>query len=147
MKNKGFFGIGCLNMKTHHNYGTLFRTAQIMDADFIFLIGCRFKRQSSDTMNSSKHLPLYVYDSIQQFNSNRPHGCQLVGIELLDSAVPIKEYEHPKQAAYLLGAEDHGLTKEAISLCQDIICLPGKRSMNVSVAGSIVLYDRVNKSN
>ena len=33
MKSRGFFGIGCLNMKTHYNYGTLFRTALIMEAD------------------------------------------------------------------------------------------------------------------
>ena len=46
MKDKGYFGIGCLNMKTAENYGTLFRTAQILGADFIFMIGSRFKKAS-----------------------------------------------------------------------------------------------------
>jgi len=68
-----------------------------------------------------------------------------VGIELIESAIPIKEFKHPKQACYLLGAEDHGLTKEAIEACQEIIYLPGERSLNVSVAGSIVIFDRINK--
>jgi tRNA G18 (ribose-2'-O)-methylase SpoU len=71
--------------------------------------------------------------------------CRLVGIELDKNARPIQNYVHPKQALYLLGAEDSGLTKEAISHCQDIICLPGEVSMNVAVAGSIVIYDRVSK--
>jgi len=146
MRSQGFFGIGCLNMKTHYNYGTLFRTAQIMKADFIFVIGKRFTRQPSDTMKSWRHIPTFEFKDIEDFNNHRPYGCRLVGIELLDSATPIKEYEHPKQAAYLLGAEDQGLTKRAIELCNDIVYLPGERSMNVSVAGSIVLYDRLMKA-
>lgn len=145
MKQNGYFGIGCIGMKTADNYGTLFRTAQIMGADFIFLIGTRFKKQASDTMKSWRHLPLFEYDTFVDFSKHRPYDCRLVGVELTESSIPIKEYKHPKQACYLLGAEDNGLTKEAIEACQDIIILPGERSMNVAVAGSIVLYDRVNK--
>lgn len=145
MKDNGYFGIGCLNMKTSQNYGTLFRTAQVLEADFIFLIGCRFKIQSSDTMKSWKHIPAFVYEDFKDFNDHRPHDCKLVGIELIKSAIPIKEYKHPKQACYLLGAEDNGLTREAMDHCQDIIYLPGERSLNVAVAGSIVLFDRINK--
>ncbi|WP_341433793.1 hypothetical protein, partial [Mesomycoplasma ovipneumoniae] len=47
MRRKGYFGIGCLNMKTSMNFGTLFRTAQVFGVDFIFLIGCRFNQQST----------------------------------------------------------------------------------------------------
>jgi tRNA G18 (ribose-2'-O)-methylase SpoU len=145
MKQKGYFGIGCIGMKTTDNYGTLFRTAQIMSADFIFLIGTRFKKQASDTMKSWRHLPLFEYDTFADFNKHRPYDCRLVGVELTESSIPLKDYKHPKQACYLLGAEDNGLTKEAIEACQEIIILPGERSMNVAVAGSIVLYDRVTK--
>ena len=146
MKKNGFFGIGCLNMKTSENFGTLFRTAQVLNADFIFLIGTRFKRQSSDTMKSWRHIPLFEYDNFEDFNKHRPYDCRLVGIELIESATPIKTFKHPKRACYLLGAEDNGLTKEAISACQEIVYLPGERSLNVATAGSIVLFDRINKS-
>jgi len=145
MKDSGYFGIGCINMKTSMNYGSLFRTAQILDADFIFLIGSRFKPQSSDTMKSYRHMPTFVYRDFSDFNNHRPYDCKLVGIELIRSATPIKYFKHPKQACYLLGAEDSGLTREAIDHCQEIIFLPGERSLNVAVAGSIVLYDRINK--
>ncbi len=145
MKKSGYYGIGALNMKTSQNYGTLFRTAQILNADFIFLIGCRFKKQATDTMKSWRHIPLFEYVDFEDFNKHRPHDCKLVGIEMTETAIPIKEFKHPKQACYLLGAEDSGLTKEAVKNCQEIIFLPGERSMNVSVAGSIVLFDRINK--
>ena len=95
MKDKGYFGIGCLNMKTAENYGTLFRTAQILGADFIFLIGSRFKRQASDTMKSWKHLPLFEYKDFKDFNNHRPYDCPLIGIELLENATPLSEFKHP----------------------------------------------------
>lgn len=147
MRDSGYFGIGCLNMKNSLNYGTLFRTAQIFGADFIFVIGNRFKKQSSDTMKSFRHIPAYSYVDFKDFNDHRPFDCVLIGIELIESAKPIKNFVHPKQACYLLGCEDNGLTKEAIAACQSIIVLPGERSLNVSVAGSIVLFDRLQKSN
>lgn len=146
MKDYGYFGIGCLNMKNSLNYGTLFRTAQILGADFIYVIGNRFKQQASDTMKSFRHIPTFSYLDFKDFNDHRPFGCTLIGIELTETAKPIKNFVHPKQACYLLGSEDSGLTKEAISACQSIIILPGERSLNVSVAGSIVLFDRIQKS-
>jgi len=147
MKDKGYFGIGCLNMKSSDNYGTLFRTAQILEADFIFLIGCRFKQQPTDTMKSWRHMPMFQYKDFSDFNEHRPYDCKLIGIELSSKSVPLSEFKHPKNCIYLLGAEDHGLSREAMDACQSLVVLPGTRSMNVSVAGSIVLYDRVTKLN
>jgi len=145
MKDNGYFGIGCFGMKTHHNYGTLFRTAQILDADFIFLIGSRFVRQASDTMCSWRHLPLFEYSDFDDFQSHRPYDCKLIGIEMSTRSVPLVDFKHPKRASYLLGAEDNGLPRDIMDSCQEIISLYGERSMNVSVAGSIVIYDRIMK--
>lgn len=69
----------------------------------------------------------------------------MCGIELIDSAINIKEYIHPGNCIYLLGAEDNGLSPAALKGCDDIIKLPGSQSLNVSVAGSIVLYDRISR--
>lgn len=147
MRKNGFFGIGCLNMKTETNYGTLFRTAQIFNADFIFLIGKRFSIMPSDTMKSFRHMPLFQYKDFTDFNDHRPYDCPLIGIELKPNAIPLKDFEHPRSCLYLLGAEDNGLSNEAIAKCKSLIVLPGERSLNVAVAGSIVLYDRISKLN
>jgi len=146
MRDNGFYGIGIECAKTNLNYGTLFRTAQIFDADFLFIIGRRFKKMPSDAEKSFKHIPVYEYNNFNDFNEHRPYNCPLIGIEITDKAIPIKNFIHPKQAIYLLGAEDHGLTEKAIEKCQSIIVLPGKICLNVAVAGSIVLYDRINKN-
>jgi tRNA G18 (ribose-2'-O)-methylase SpoU len=139
---RGFYGIGIERGKTKTNYGTLFRTAQLLNADFVFIIGARFKKQCSDTMKSWRHIPSYAYNTFDDFNKNRPYGCKLIGIEMDKKAIQLDRFYHPKQACYLLGAEDSGLSKEALKECQGLIVLPGERSMNVAVAGSIVIYDR-----
>ena len=143
----GYFGIGCIYMKNPLNYGTLFRSAQVLGADFIFLIGKKFKTQVSDTMKSYKHIPLYQYENFEDFYEKLPYGCKLIGVELDDKAVSIKDFKHPKQACYLLGAEDDGIPPKIIDKCHNVIKLPGEMSLNVSTAGSIVLFDRINKKN
>ena len=143
MRKNGYFGIGCINMKIKDNYGTLFRTAQVFGADYLFLIGSKFEIQKTDTMKSWKHLPVYQYDNFEDFKNHLPFNTKLIGIEMTENAIPLNNYKHPKQACYILGAEDKGLPNEVINNCNEIIFLPGERSLNVSVAGSIVLYDRI----
>ena len=75
-----------------------------------------------------------------------PHGCKLISIEIADNSVLLENFNHPKRAIYMLGAEDYGLSENILSKSNHIVKLPGKRSMNVSVAGSIVLYDRITKA-
>jgi tRNA G18 (ribose-2'-O)-methylase SpoU len=145
MNSKGFFGIGIEHAKTEFNYWTLFRTAQILNANFLFIIGARYKPHAADVLKSYRHIPVYSYINFQDFNDHRPFDCKLIGVEMTENAIEISQYKHPDKAIYLLGAEDHGLTKQALNSCQDIIKLRGERSMNVSVAGSIILYDRITK--
>jgi tRNA G18 (ribose-2'-O)-methylase SpoU len=144
-KKRGFFGIGILSPKKEQNIGTLWRTASILGASFIFTIGKRYSRQASDTMQSWRHIPLYNYDSFTDFYKSLPYDCRLIGIELHEKSVLLSKFVHPERCIYLLGAEDHGLSTEAISKCHSIVQLPGDNCMNVSVAGSIVMYDRISK--
>jgi tRNA G18 (ribose-2'-O)-methylase SpoU len=92
-----------------------------------------------------RHIPFFEYDTFEEFNCNRPNGWQLIAVELDDNSQPIKNFKHPLNAVYLLGAEDGGLPKDILNECQSIIQLPGSFCMNVAVAGSIVLFDRMNK--
>ena len=144
---RGFFGIGIEHTKKEHNVGTLWRSAACMGADFLFTIGRRYQRQSSDTMKAWRHVPLYHYATFAEFYAHLPHDCRLVGVELHPDAVPLPEFDHPERCVYLLGAEDHGLTVEATEACHGIVIVPGaSRCLNVSVAGSIVMYDRTTKA-
>lgn len=141
-KKRGYFAIGIQNTKTEQNIGTLWRSANLFGAAFIFIIGNRYKRQSSDTMQTWRHIPLMNYETFGDFYNAMPYDCRLIGVELHDKSEPLNQFVHPNRSVYLLGAEDTGLTNEAIDKCHSIIQLPGSYSMNVAVAGSIVMYDR-----
>lgn len=142
---RGFCGIGIYHGKTPANLGTLWRTAHIMGADFIYTIGARYRKQASDTTKAWRTLPLWHFDSFDDFHTAMPHDAQLVGVELDDTARMLDGFHHPERAMYLLGAEDHGLPPQVVERCARLVRLPGDMSMNVAVAGSIVLYDRCTK--
>lgn len=142
---RGFFAIGIENGKTSYNIGTLFRSADLFDAAFIFTVGRRYKRQPSDVLKSWRHMPLFNFTDLNDLYSHLPYGCMLVGVEMKPEAISINSYKHPQRACYLLGAEDNGLSSEAQKRCNQLVVLPGRRSLNVSVAGSIVIFDRWSK--
>jgi tRNA G18 (ribose-2'-O)-methylase SpoU len=138
----GYFGIGIENTKDYQNIGTLYRSAFIMGASFIFTIGKRYQKQCSDTVKAWRNIPLYAYETFDEFYNAMPYDCRLIGVELDERSKPIAKFSHPKRCIYLLGAEDVGLSKEALSKCHELVQLPGDYCLNVSVAGSIVMYDR-----
>jgi len=142
---RGYFGIGILHAKTGFNIGTLWRSARILGAQFIFTIGRRYKNQPSDTTKAWRHIPLFHYENVAQFRAGLPHDCRVIGVELDPRAHRISNYVHPERCVYLLGAEDHGLTREALTACHELVVLPGNICMNVAVAGSIVMFDRIQK--
>ena len=141
-----FFGIGIQNGKTPENLGVLWRSAQKLGASFIFTIGNRYAKQACDTHNAVKSMPYFHYDTFEEFLNNIPKGARLVGVELTEEAVPLETFKHPRRCVYLLGAEDHGLSNQAIEKSHFLIKFQSQLSLNVSVAGSIVMYDRgINK--
>lgn len=142
MSKRGFYGIGIWHPKREHNVGTLLRTANIFGAAFVFTVGKRYSQQASDTMKTPRHIPLFHFADIIDLREHLPHACPLVGIELTDAAELSNQHHHMPQACYLLGAEDAGLSNEVLALCHTTLRLPGKHSMNVAVAGSLVIYDR-----
>lgn len=144
----GFFGVGVYRPKTEANVGTLWRTAHLYGAAFVFTVGRRYKGQASDTPKTPRHTPLFHFENIGDLMAHLPFGAPLVGVELDPEAVPLDSFEHPLQAVYILGAEDNGLPPEVMGACHRLVVIPSPtpQSMNVAVAGSLVIYDRHRKA-
>jgi tRNA (guanosine-2'-O-)-methyltransferase len=142
---QGFFGIGIQNGKTPENLGVLWRSAQNMGASFIFTIGNRYAKQACDTHKAIGAMPYFHYKTFKEFYEHLPKGAMLVGVELADNAEPLEPFSHPRRCVYLLGAEDHGLSNEAIDKSHFLVKFQSSLSLNVSVAGSIIMYDRNSK--
>lgn len=147
MSQRGFFGIGVYHTKYHQNIGTLLRSANCFGADFVFTIGRRYKQQSSDTMSTWRHIPLYEYQTIEDLIKHLPFSTRLVGVELHPKAHSLTNFVHFERSCYLLGAEDHGIPEAELAKCHYVVSIPGaSRCLNVSVAGSIIMFDRITKS-
>lgn len=153
---RGYFGIGIFNGKDDKNVGVLWRCASIYQANFIFTIGGRYKRDPGDTPNTPRHTPLFQYGQIASF----PEEATLVCIEQVrpqdwhrGQVSDLTDFKHPERAIYLLGAEDHGIPHIILRAAAHIVQIPTPHTIiregktqayphNVAIAGSLVMHDR-----
>ena len=141
---RGYFGIGVERVSKPMNLGALLRTAHAFGASFAFAIApdLRFRdAKRSDTSATPEHLPFYTFASAAELML--PKGCALVGVELLEEAADLPRFRHPRQAAYVLGPERGSLSPELMAVCDFLVRIPTRFCINLSVAGAIVLYDRL----
>ena len=141
---KGYFGIGVEGVSKAMNVGTLFRTAHAFGASFVFTVRAQYNRREgghSDTSDTPRSVPTYHFADLSTFRL--PLGCRLVGVEISDDAIELPSFRHPRQAAYILGAEREGLSRDVQSLCDYVVKIPTRFSVNLGVAGALVMYDRL----
>jgi tRNA G18 (ribose-2'-O)-methylase SpoU len=141
---KGYFGIGVEGISKPMNAGALFRTAHAFGAAFVFTVGAAYARAEADKADTSKtaaSLPLYEWPTLSDMRL--PERCSLVGIELIDGAEALPSFRHPRRAAYVLGPERGALSPALCAACDFVVQIPTRFCVNLSVAGAIVMYDRL----
>jgi len=140
---RGYFAIGAERMSKSLNLGNLMRSAHGFGASFTFTVGATYRALEAfaDTSKSQLHVPHYNWAKIDDMAL--PHGCKLVGVELIDEAIDLPSFRHPLRAAYVLGPEQGSLSGELLSRCEHVVRIPTKFCVNVAMAGAIVMYDRV----
>ena len=141
---RGYFGIGVEGISKPANVGAVLRTAHAFGASFVFTIApdtdiAAFR--ASDTSETIKNVPFYAYPDIDSLDL--PKGCDLVGIELMDDSIELPSFRHPRRAAYVLGPERGGLSPELVARCSHVVKIPTRFSINLSLAGALVMYDRL----
>lgn len=144
---RGYFAIGAEGISKPMNLGALMRTANAFGAAFVFSVKAEDRTKiayKSDTSRTFKNLPYYQWETHDEMHF--PKGLQMVGIELTETAVELPEFRHPRMAAYVLGPERGNLSDEMIARCDHVIKIPTKFCINVSLAGALVMYDRVRTS-
>jgi tRNA G18 (ribose-2'-O)-methylase SpoU len=140
---RGYFAIGVDGIHKAMNLGNLLRSAHAFGASFFFTINAQVKLADavSDTSAASGHLPVYQFRSAADFRL--PQGCQLVGVEITDNAIALPSFRHPLRAAYVFGAERLSLSEPVLARCAHVVKIPTRFSINVGMAGAIVMYDRL----
>lgn len=140
---RGYFGVGTDGLSKPMNLGNLLRIAHAFGASFFFTLAGRVKlsEAQSDTSHAAGHIPVYQFRSIDEFLL--PQGCRLVGVEITGDAVELPRFRHPLRAAYVFGSERMSLSPETLRACEFVVKIPTRFSINVGMAGAIVLYDRL----
>lgn len=140
----GYAGIGLINPKFEHNVGSVMRAAGCYGAAFVVTTGKRYHGSGADTQSQIKRTPLFKTDrlSLKDFI---PHDCVPVAVDLIEGAIPLPGYIHPKRAFYIFGPEDGTLGQSITSWCRDVIYIPTAYCMNLAATVNVVLYDRLAK--
>ncbi|HWA01907.1 MAG TPA: TrmH family RNA methyltransferase [Rhizomicrobium sp.] len=140
---RGYFAAGVDGVSKAMNLGNLLRIAHAFDASFFFTIDAqvRLSDAQSDTSRAQGDMPVYSFASAEELRL--PLGCRLVGVEITGDAVELPRFRHPLRAAYVFGSERMSLSQGTLERCEFVVRIPTRFSINVGMAGAIVLYDRL----
>lgn len=141
---RGYFAVGVDGVSKAMNLGNLQRIAHAFGASFFFSLNAQVRNkdvESADTSHASGHMPVYRYGGIDELRL--PAGCRLVGVEITDDAVELPRFRHPSRAAYVFGSERMSLSPQMLKACEFVVKIPTRFSINVGMAGAIVMYDRM----
>lgn len=135
---RGYWGLAFFEPKFEENIGTAVRSAHCFGADFIAVIGKRYKRTPADTMRSERHIPIYEYADMKDFVDHLPVGCELIIVEC--DGEPVEELKHPTSAVYLMGGEDRSVPT---TVKGKRVRFPTSHCVNMAMAATLISYDRV----
>lgn len=131
-----------------HNVGSLVRTAHAVAAEEVLLVGER-----EWNVEAARTAELYTtvtqITGIEEFRNHlRRQRWNLVAVELDDRAINLFDADYPDRPCFLLGAELGGVPEELLDEAELIVQIPQwglVPSLNLAVAGSIVVYDFLSK--
>ncbi|MEX0685455.1 MAG: TrmH family RNA methyltransferase [Balneolales bacterium] len=144
------------NIRSMHNVGSAFRTADAFGISEIILSGYSPVPPRAEISKTALGADQFIKWS---FTNNIQHTCselkkeeyQLLGLEQTTNSRLLTEYmpNPDKNTCYIFGNEVTGVEEELLLLCDEVIEIPQfgkKHSFNVSVSIGIVLYDRLIKA-
>lgn len=152
------------NIRSTHNVGAIFRTAEGFGVSRIILSGYtpyptitndprlphiseKLTNQIHKTaLGAEKFIP-FDYQQTPNLLGLKQAGYRIVGLEQDERSIALPNYSPPQKIALLLGEEIEGIEKSFRDQCDDLIEIPmhgQKESFNVSVAAGIALYALTN---
>ena len=140
--------IAAWNITKEHNVGSLVRTAHAAAAEEVVLVGER-EWNVEAARTSELFTTVTQLSNAAAFRSYREEkGWDLVAVELDARAVNLFDAEYPERPCFLLGAEIGGVPADLLDEAKLVVQIPQwglVPSLNLAVAGSIVLYDFLGK--
>ena len=140
------------NVRSQHNVGAVFRTADAMRIEKVVLCGiccCPPNQELHKTALGAEESVDWTYykDTVEAVQALKAEGYTVYAVEQAHDSITLEEAAEqctncPKMAV-VLGHEVFGVQQEVVDLCSQCIEIPQygtKHSMNVSVTAGIVMY-------
>ena len=152
------------NVRSAHNVGSIFRTADGAGVSKIYLIGPtptptdRFGREQPEIAKTSLGASTSVSwehvgemekkstnEAVDLIGRLQNDGFTVVAVEQTPTSISLHDFTVPQKVAYIFGAEVEGVQQELIDAADSVLEIPmqgAKESLNVSVTAGIVLFCR-----
>ena len=139
------------DIRSLHNIGSVFRTADAFLIEKIYLCGITATPPNKEIHKTA----LGATDTVEwEYQKNvldvitglKKEGISLWAVEQVENAVLLNDFKpvNGKKHALVFGNEVKGVSQDAIKLCDGTIEIPQlgtKHSLNISVSAGIVVWD------
>lgn len=141
------------NVRSMYNVGAFFRTADACGAARLHLCGITASPPkhaiSKTALGAEDVVPWeHTWDAPGLIGRLRGEGCEIAAIETSPHAVDLYDWQPRFPVALLYGHETDGLTPELSALADTHVRIPmlgKKHSLNVAIAGGVVLFELLRK--
>jgi len=148
---KGKLYVVCDSIRSLENIGSIFRTADAIGADKIYLCGISGTppnhKISKTALGAEETVPFEYHKQtwrlIDKLKNKKTERVYIVALEQDKRAIDIRKFKPKFPMALILGNEVKGISKKNLKKADKIVYLPmigKKESLNVSVAFGIAGY-------
>lgn len=145
------------NIRSLHNIGSVFRTADAFRIECIYLCGITAVPPHPEMHKTALGAEFtvswqYMESAVEAVDKLKAEGYTVYSVEQVEGSVMLDELalERGRKIAVVFGNEVKGVQQEVIDHSQGCIEIPQygtKHSLNVSVAAGIVIWDLFKKLN
>lgn len=143
------------DIRSLHNIGSVFRTADAFLVEKIYLCGItavppnkeihKTALGATDTVDWEHNTDVLIV-----IENLKTENVSVLAIEQVESAIFLQDFKMEKDKKYALvfGNEVFGVSQEAVALCDGCIEIPQlgtKHSLNIAVSAGIVVWDLFQK--
>lgn len=138
------------NIRSCHNVGAMFRTADACGVDFLYLVGYTpvppRKEIEKVALGAESWIPWkHTKHLIPLLKRLKKQGIMIIALEKTETSIPIYDLSEPNTSiALIVGNEVDGVPKNVLALADCTVHIPmlgRKESLNVSIAAGIGMYE------
>lgn len=143
------------NVFDPHNISAVMRTCDAVGVQDIYVLNTKIpphkKWGAKSSSSAAKWLTIHQYDNAEEcFSSLRKHYSTILTTHLSGDAVHLYAVDFTKSIALVFGNEHEGVSEEIRKLADGNFIIPQVgiiRSLNISVACAVTLYEAFRQKN